>query len=800
MPKASQPASPLHAYWAKRDFSRTAEPRGEALQSEGRLSFVIQKHVARSLHYDFRLELGGVLLSWAVPKGPSLDPSIKRLAIQTEDHPLAYALFEGTIPSGQYGAGSVIVWDRGTWEPLHDPTAGLAAGKLPFVLHGQKLRGAWELIRTAKQGSGKAAWLLFKKRDAHARRADDFDVVTTVPDSLSPQLATLAACVPSVGIWRYEVKFDGYRLLARVDGSDVKLLTRGGHDWTAKMPTVVACLKRFGLTSAWLDGEVVVQGDDGTPDFSRLQRAFDGQGHEALSYFVFDILFSQGNDVRALPWSERRSLLVTLLADRHEGAVRLSAEFEGDAAGILAAACRMGLEGIIAKRADAPYVGRRSDSWLKLKCQHRQEFVVIGFTDRGGDNRQGQEVGALMLAIHDEAGQWVPVGKVGTGWDARAARDLRQRLARMTACATPPGGAVRPKRPKRPRWASGVENSVHWLAKPSLVVEVRFSGWTADGQIRHASFAGIQTDKKASGVRREDAELDITHPDRVIDPITGLTKLDLFRYYAGVAEWMLPHLRGRPCSLVRAPSGIGGELFFQKHADHLQMPGVLELDAGLWPGHAAMLEVPTKTALLSAAQMNVVEFHTWNAGKRRIGEPDRVVFDLDPGEGVEWSFIQEAATLTKSLLADLGLTSWLKTSGGKGLHVVVPIAPRHDWGTVKAFAMAVSQHMAKTIPSRFVAKSGPSNRVGKIYVDYLRNSQGATTVSAFSARARPGLGVSMPVDWTELAHLKGADHFTLATAIDYLSTRAADPWADYGREKQRLTGAMANLAISSVHR
>ncbi|CAN7595401.1 DNA ligase D [Variovorax paradoxus] len=849
-------ADPLSRYWAKRDFAITSEPRGRRARPGKALSFVIQKHAASRLHYDFRLELDGVLVSWAVPKGPSYDPADKRMAIHVEDHPLSYGSFEGTIPPKQYGAGTVIVWDNGTWEPIGDPHEGLAKGKLVFRMHGQKMEGLWELVKIAKGGEKQEPWLLFKKRDEFARAKADYDVVSALPDSviakplrtaappasaprtklqtraptpsskrsakpravvpgakkapmpatMSPQLATLASGVPADGEWVYEIKFDGYRVMARIQAGKASLITRGGHDWSAKMPRLVQELGQLGLKSAWLDGEIVVLNDEGLPSFNALQKAFDrGAGSDAIVLFLFDVPYFEGYDLREVALGARRQLLKALLDERATEHVRYSADFESDPSSILSSACRMNLEGVIAKRLDAPYVSRRSESWLKLKCKQRQEFVVCGYTDRTDGSPQ---IGSLLLGVHGPNGDLVSVGSVGTGWDSTEAQDIKRKLARLEVPRPP--FAAGPSKPGR--WSKRVAGSERWV-KPVTVAEVEFAEWTPDGQIRHASYVSLRTDKPASAIVRETAKqmgpgpskpvrkaatggVKVSNAERVIDPSTGLTKLDLVRYYESVAEWMLPHLKGRPCSLVRGPTGIQGELFFQKHDDKLSIPGVKALDEKLWPGHAGLLEVGTAQALANAAQMNVIEFHTWNSLARNIDKPDRMIFDLDPGEGTTWQHVQEAALLVRTLLSELGLESWLKTSGGKGLHVVVPLAPRSGYDTVRAFSQAIVQHLARAIPSRFVAKSGPSNRVGKLFVDYLRNGHGATTAAAFSARARPGLGVSVPVSWEDLATLKSGAQWTIATAREHLSFQTSDPWEGYWKAKQTLTGSMRVLGFT----
>ncbi|HZV92196.1 MAG TPA: DNA ligase D, partial [Caldimonas sp.] len=768
-------AGALGHYRQKRDFSITSEPAETAAtpaRNGEKRAFVVQKHWASRLHYDFRLELDGVLVSWAVPKGPAFDPSKMQMAIHVEDHPLAYAAFEGTIPPRQYGAGRVIVWDRGSWTPVGDAQAGLAAGKLVFRLHGEKLAGLWELVRIAKPGDRQDAWMLFKKRDEWARPLTEYDVIAALPDSvvarplgpveereprgpqgeparsagdsrppdlgaavraplparLEPQLAVLAE-TPPAGAWLVETKFDGYRVMARIDHGKARLITRGGHDWTAKMRPLAAAVEALGIETAWLDGEIVVMNAAGVPDFSALQNAIDSAAAEDIEYFVFDLPFEGGRDLRAVPLRDRRAVLEQLLEGSRSDRIRLSRTFDAPPAAMLEAARQMGLEGVILKRPDSPYVSRRSDSWIKLKCSLRQEFVVCGFTDRSGAKA---EVGSLLLATH-EAGGLVYSGNVGTGWDAKTGRDLHARLTAIeTSRPTLDVASIEPG-----RWSRRSAGGERWV-RPELVVEVSFREWTPDGHIRHAVFQGLRPDKPAAEVHREyaaslapapaaatpkasnrtatgasapsreekgagkrasagkeiesgpgpgraaskrrvgtsppgNAAVRLTHPERVVDVSTGLTKLDVARYYESVAERILPHLKDRPVSLVRAPEGIGGELFFQKHPE-TRVPGLQVFAASLWPGHAALLGIDSADALLSAAQMNTIELHTWNSTARRIDSPDRVVFDLDPGEGVTWAHVREAAILTRTLLTELGLASWPKTSGGKGLHVVVPIA------------------------------------------------------------------------------------------------------------------------------
>jgi bifunctional non-homologous end joining protein LigD len=823
-------AGSLSTYWKKRDFGVTSEPRGEVARPGKALTFVIQKHAASRLHYDFRLELGGTLKSWAVPKGPSFDPKVRRMAVHVEDHPLGYASFEGVIPKGQYGAGTVIVWDRGTWEPVGDPAAGYKAGKLKFDMHGEKLRGRWNLVRMhGRAGERQEPWLLIKENDAEARPASEYDVTEAQPDSvmknkkaprsspggkpaalplsLFPQLATLVDKPPAGDGWIYEVKFDGYRLLARVDGDDVRLFTRNGNDWTSKMKVLAAEIRKLGLESGWIDGEIVVLNAKGNPDFQALQGAFDSARTKDIVYFAFDLPHFRGHDLTRVPLVERRKLLAAVFERNQSPLLRLSESFDAPVGELLEGACKQGLEGLIGKRADSPYASTRSAAWIKLKCTRRQEFVIGGFSDPKG-SRVG--FGALLLGVHDADGNLVYAGNVGTGFDDKLLRSLHAKLAALETAKDPFH--------ERPRDVKG-----HWV-RPKLVAEVAFTEWTGDGRIRHPVFHGLRTDKDPRAITREEpahgadlpvakkplkkaaapargarekepilAGIKVSHPERVIDPASKATKLDLVRYYERIAPHMLPHLAGRPIALVRAPTGIGGELFFQKHGEKIGIPGIRQLDRRFWPGHPEMLEVASPEALVGAAQMNVIEFHTWNSTTADIAHPDRVIFDLDPGEGISWETLKEATALTKKMLDLLGLASFLKTSGGKGLHVVVPLTPRWDYDEVKDFSASLVAHMARTLPKLFVAKSGAKNRVGRIFIDYLRNGKGATTAAAFSARARPGLGVSVPVAWRELKGLDAANQWDIFTVFERLSKQRADPWKDYWTTKQTLEAAAKKL-------
>ena len=833
----------LASYRSKRDFTVTPEPAEGGKSSKHGLRFVVQKHWARSLHYDFRLEFEGTLKSWAIPKGPSLDPQVKRMAVEVEDHPLSYGDFEGLIPARQYGAGRVIVWDSGVWLPTGDAAQGFTDGKLKFEVRGHKLKGQWTLVRMRGHGDKQVAWLLIKEHDEFERPSLEYDITQALPDSVStsgnpqvtpekgalpsiskktkspetvkrtdlpagavkanlppklaPQLATLTDSPPGYGEWLYELKFDGYRLMTRLDNASVNCFTRNGHDWTTKLPQLARSLdglRQAGMAETWLDGEIVVLNDKGIPDFQMLQKAFEapsrGGATAAITYYVFNMPFFQGYDLRGVALSQRRALLEKLLGRQTTSNIRFSAAFDAPSKDLMLSACKLGLEGLIGKRADSPYESRRSPNWIKLKCSKRQAFLICGYTDPKGA-RTG--LGALLLGHHDDSGELQYAGNVGSGFTEKSLADLACTLEKLATPASPFAGKP------------AIAGTPHWV-KPTLMADVSFAELTKTGRIRHGVFRGLLTGEKAKAAAPEAphaakvallASLRLTHPDRTIDAQTGLTKLDVVKHYALVAPVMLLHLKGRPVSLLRAPAGVTGELFFQKHAKALEIPGIKLLSEALDPGHASLLGITNVAGLLSAAQMNTLEFHTWNAIATSIDKPDRMIFDLDPGDKVAWPDIQEAALLMRTLLEALDLQAFIKTSGGKGLHVVVPLKKLHDWNTVKGFSRIVVQHLAKTIPQKFVAKSGSKNRVGKIFVDYLRNGFGATTVSAWSARARPGLGVSVPIAWDELQGLHSSAHWTIENIAERIAV-GNSVWDDYAKSARSLNKAMKLLGYKNL--
>ncbi|MDU8570740.1 DNA ligase D [Pseudomonas syringae] len=852
-------AKPASEYTRKRNFAITSEPaeskrKGKGKSQPGALGFVIQKHDARNLHYDFRLELDGTLKSWAVPKGPSLDPTQKRLAVHVEDHPLDYAGFEGSIPQGQYGGGDVIVWDRGVWQPHGDPQKTYAEGKLKFTLVGEKLSGDWALVRTRLKGSGsKEQWLLIKEKDDIARPAAEYDITqeqpqsvisgahvgeerstpkksaasaangkakastskskapkpaakptrrkakSAFPDTLSPQLATLVEAPPA-GDWLYEIKFDGYRMLTRIEGDDVRLFTRNGHDWTERLPELVKALKGMKLRDSWFDGEVVVLDEQGLPDFQGLQNAFDAGNSKDILYYLFDMPFLSAEDLREVPLEQRRDALKHVLDAQKSRLLRYSDAFQAGHQDIVASAAAMGLEGVIGKRAGSAYVSKRNADWIKLKCRLRQEFVVVGYTAPQGSR---SAFGALLLAVNAGEDGLVYAGRVGTGFTEVSLEQLHKQLKKLQ----------RKDSPLAKKLSASQARGVQWV-EPKLVCETEFGQWTREGIVRQAAFVGLRNDKPAKDVVREDAQpakvasqtptktaapqarkkaaqgkvdvagTGVSHPDRIIDSKTGTSKIELAQFYESIADWILPYLNKRPVALLRCPEGIDGEQFFQKHAEHLAIPHIRQLDRALDPGHAALMEIDSLPALIGAAQMGAIELHTWGATRDRIETPDHFVLDLDPDPALPWRSMIEATQMVLAVLEELGLEAFLKTSGGKGMHIIVPLARQADWDTVKAFAKAIAEFASRQLPERFTATMGPKNRVGKIFIDYLRNSRGGSTVTAYSVRARPGLPVSVPIALDELAGLKSSAQWDITNLEQRLKRLKDDPWAGYSNRRK----------------
>jgi bifunctional non-homologous end joining protein LigD len=920
----------LNEYRRKRDFQKTPEPRGKrAARPPARLAFVVQKHDASRLHYDFRLELHGVLKSWAVPKGPDLDPANKRLAMQVEDHPLDYGGFEGIIPQGEYGGGTVMLWDKGVWEPIGDPAQGFKEGHLKFILRGEKLQGAWMLVRKGgrRAEEGERRWFLFKERDEFARpgesiteemplsvttgrnldeiaaqsdrvwgsagevpkknrktarkpatqaasdrskrprKPDSSGVATegrkavkatikskgprkprvdqsslqkllehpgvrraSLPKSQHVELATLVDAAPPGDDWVHEIKFDGYRMLCRVDNGKARFISRNGLDWTKKLPELALAAGSLAVEKAMFDGEVVSLKSDGTTSFQSLQNVFQAGRTSELVYYVFDILHVNGCDVTAAPLEVRRDILRLAIAKGTHDSIRYSDSIEGAGPEIIDKACHLHLEGIVSKRRAAPYRPGRGLDWLKVKCSKREEFLIGGFTKPSG---RRAHFGALLLGYYDHDKNLIYAGRVGTGFNDKTLAALYEKLSKL----------VQPRSPySNLSGTTGEARDVSWV-KPALVAEIQFSNWTDERLLRHPSFQGLREDKPASKVihdepislsevkamdngrktataqpdrkrksspsqssrntpavaaagNEEFAGVRLSHPDKVLYPDRELTKQDLAEYYARVADWMLPHVVDRPLAIVRCPAGSGKPCFFQKHPgdgalDHLRQVNIAQAGAPEFN-----LAIDDLSGLISLVQMGVLEIHVWGSRTQHLEKPDRLIFDLDPDPAVDWPQVASAARAVRALLQELGLTAFLKTTGGKGLHIVVPVQPRTEWTEAKAFCRAVADFMVRAAPDRFIATMSKAARKGKIFIDYLRNGRGATAIAPYSTRARPGATVSTPIAWEELKSSLHSDHFTIENLPARLSKLKKDPWLDLAKTKQSITAAMLKrLAI-----
>ena len=847
----------LERYVAKRNFGKTAEPSDKSrARSSKKLIFVIQKHAARRLHWDFRLEWEGTLRSWAVPKGPSLDPADKRLAVEVEDHPIAYAKFSGDIPKGQYGGGHVDLWDNGHWEPVGDFAKGLKKGHLEFELFGKKLSGRWHLVRTRMQGK-QPNWLLMKSGDFAARSGADADVIdaggaddpkrllkprgakpalvpkpvrggapkarpsrpsrtrgSALPASLKPMLATLVDEVPGDDGWVYELKYDGVRLLCRCDGADVRCISRNGIDWTHKVTPVVEALAKLKLDGTWLDGELIVTDPNGRSDFSLLQHTMEQGRLEELTLCIFDLLYHRGEDLRGLPLSERKVRLDAAFAKLPaRGPLRLADQIQSESAELLTRVCNQHLEGLVAKRIDSSYTRDRSADWLKVKCHREQEFVVGGAAFLPG--RGTGTFSSLLVGVKSGKGLKY-VGRVGGGFDAKERAEWHERSKKLAQKESPFDN--HPDKRAGEVW--------HWM-KPQLVIQVAFADWTHSGILRQPRYLGMRQDRDPKTVVREEPEHiedvvmspkkranpgksrkasakpseapaslgRLTHPDRVLFPHDGVTKLQLAEYFAAVGDQALPHYRDRPLSILR--NTHGSKPFFQKHFLEKSGTGLRVVRIPNADKDPDFVVCDSTEGLLHLAQVGAVELHSWGAVMPKPTHADRLTFDLDPGADLPYPPLRDAALAIRKLMKDLGLESWVKTTGGKGLHVVVPLAaPRPDWETAKEFSRSVTRFMEKLAPTMFTSKTGERNRKNKIFVDYLRNGFGATAVAAFSPRWRPGVGVSTPVAWDEIDEDIRGTHFNLHNVPDRIAKLRKDPWKDYWTTKQVLTKKMGTSLIS----
>ena len=917
----------LERYRSMRDFTITEEPSGQQQKKAAKksakkapaksaasqpkakagkgtsLPFVIQKHAATRLHYDFRLGWNGVLKSWAVTKGPSYVTKDKRLAVQVEDHPIEYGGFEGIIPKGQYGGGTVMLWDTGTWEPqpeFPDVDAGLRDGSLKFILHGEKMKGKWALIRMGGKAAqeGKPNWLLIKEHDDYERGPDDPAITDEEPDSvvthrtmdeiaqqedhvwnskgaadqqtkvtkpaaskdsraapkkpkvsataaiqlpakaakeklpsfIPPQLATQADEPPTQNTWLHELKLDGYRIQARLDqsnkdGGKVQLLTRTGLDWTHRMKSVAEAVAQLPAKTALLDGEVVVLDADGLTSFANLQAAFKDGARHPFTCFVFDLLHLNGHNLRPLPLEQRKAALADLLAGNSDETLRFSEHLDADGARVFQKACSLHAEGILSKLASAPYTSGRTRTWLKVKCALQQEFIIGGFT-LPSNGMHG--VGALLLGYYDTRGKLVYAGRTGTGFTQKTHALLRTQLDKLHV--------------EKPLFASlpaGASKGVRWVT-PKLVADVHFATWTADNLVRQAAFQGLREDKPAKDVRREEAvhlsradvrpaaraahqprashaakavrksesskpesntrqksavkeednahaPVRLTHPDKILDTESKLTKQQLADYYWSIAEHLLPHIINRPISLVRCPEGSTSPCFFQKHVTPTLPPGIetVMIRDKTSSKPEPYITLSTREALAGLAQMGVLEIHPWGSTNDNLEHPDHIIFDLDPDTAIDWPTLAASAKELRALLKNLGLESFLKSTGGKGLHVVAPIQPEHEWPAVKEFAHNVALYLERQHPERYLSKMSKAARANKIFIDYLRNERGSTAVAPFSPRARAGAPVSVPLSWTELDDAERPS-FGVTDSAAWQSRLKRDPWKKLPSLKQSL--------------
>ncbi len=813
--------SGLDQYRAKRRFSETPEPVGGAVAASDTPRFVIQKHKASHLHYDLRLEMGGVLKSWAVPQGPCLDTKVRRFAKLTEDHPIEYGSFEGRIPAGNYGAGTVIIWDHGTYVSLKDPEQGLADGEIKFRLAGTKLTGGWTLVRLKGDGTD---WLLIKERDPSARPLADYDVLVEEPDSAvtgrpvedpidapaaaprkaarrkapgkiagavaapfpakwKPQLASPAEQAPRGKGWIHEIKYDGYRTLVFFNEGQVRLITRNGHDWTHRYSALAKAFEKLPCKTAILDGEVVVQDARGVSTLDLLEQALSEGASHAMTYFAFDLVYLDGHDLSAARLLDRKQALEGLIAPliASNSHIQFSDHTDADGDALFAQACRMGLEGIVSKKADARYVQARSQSWVKVKRLEMGTFVVVGFLSNMPRNASS------LLIAEERGGELVYASRVGSGISEDKARELYAALSKH----------VRDK----PVVAAPKTPGAVWV-EPVYEIELGYRSRSVNDAPRAPVFFGMSPRKVKSSARavkprlvsdRDLASIHLTNPQRefaLAGVGTGVTKLDVAIHYARVGDWMLPELLRRPVTVIRCPTGDLKDLFYQRHAFAGLPPGVETIELADEDERAAFIAVTEAKGYLGLAQFGALEYHLWGCHIDDPEHPDRIVMDLDPDEGLPWARVCDGAELLRERMESLGLRAFLRTTGGKGLHLVTALAPGHDWPTVKGFAEALSRTMAAEHPTLFTAVSSKARRKGRIYLDYLRNARGASAVASYSLRARPNFPVATPIEWEELRKLSGGDAFNRLNIVKRLDSLAADPWDELLSSSSKITPKM----------
>lgn len=817
----------LSRYHQKRDFVKTAEPKGKVKKAKTKqLLFVIQKHAASHLHYDFRLELDGVLKSWAVPKGPCLDPKIKRLAIQVEDHPYDYADFEGIIPQGQYGGGTVIVWDQGIWSAEH-PHKELQQGDITLHLQGDKLNGLWKLVRDKKNPKN---WLLFKLNDQYARSLAEYDVTLAMPESvlsgntieqvtqknpnnkikktirttpkklkqpqerageilrlpktamptaILPQLATLTDKPPTDDEWLHEFKYDGYRLLIFKINNKVKIFTRNQNDWTGKFKSLIESIKKLPVKNLILDGEVVVLDKNQLPNFQLLQNSLKNNQTQEHVFYAFDVLYYDQYNLMKLPLIERKNILSSLLSSNSYKNLFYSDHILGSGKAIFSKACKLSWEGIVSKKIDSIYQQKRSQDWLKVKCIKRQEFLIGGYTAPRGNRRY---FGSLLLGTYNKEHTLIYNGHVGTGFNEESLKSIYALLKKHETLKSPFIQHI----PK--------SHKVTWV-KPVLIIEVEFSEWTKDNVLRHPSFKGLRVDKKPSKITREKeitlsklvdkTKSIVSHPNKIVYPELKITKGEVAEYFAFIHKWMLPYVQKRPLTLVRCPDSYK-YCFYQKHLSENLPNGLYSVSIKEKNAEDKYIYLNNKTGLIALAQLGVLEIHPWGSKINKIEYPDILIFDLDPADGVPWKDVVKAAFLIKNYLNEVNLTSFVKSTGGKGLHVVVPIKPQFDWQTIKMFAHSFVDFIVKNNPKKYVGTISKTARKGKIFIDYLRNQRGATAVAPYSTRARKAATVATPLDWEELTNNIKDTTFNLKTIYQRMDQLKQDPWAEFFKIKQVL--------------
>ncbi|HWA62019.1 MAG TPA: DNA ligase D [Caulobacteraceae bacterium] len=806
-------ASSIDAYRAKRRFRETPEPRGGEAAG-GEAIFVVQKHHARRMHYDLRLQMGGTLKSWAVPEGPCLDPKVRRFAKLVEDHPLEYATFEGRIPAGNYGAGTVIVWDRGTWVTLADPEAALAAGEIKFRLAGEKLGGGWMLKRLPDDPTN---WLLIKERDIAARPIDEFDVVVEQPDSVvtgrpvdeppppprkaaprktaakipgavaapmparwKPQLAGQADQAPKGKGWIHEIKYDGYRTLVFFDRGAVRLVTRNGHDWTHRYGALAKAFTKLPCKSAILDGEVVVQDPRGVTSLDLLEQALSDGASHAMTYFAFDLCYLDGYDLSACRLVDRKAALEGLIGPLidERSAIQISEHIEGDGDALFAQASRLGLEGIVSKRADARYLQARSTTWIKVKRVEIDPFVIVGFL-----SNMPKSASSLLLA-EERDGELVYAGRVGSGIGEALGRELFAALSRHERDR--PAIAV----PKTP--------GARWV-EPDFTAEIGYRSRSTGGAPRAPVLLSWKVREKKPAAAtlkprligdRDLAAVHLTNPEREIFAGSGVTKLDIALYYARVGDWLLPELLRRPVTVIRCPSGDIKDLFYQRHAFAGLPPGVERVELSDEEGRGAFLSVVEPRGYLGLTQFGAIEFHLWGCRIDDPEHPDRLVMDLDPDESLPWARVCDGAEMLRQRVEAMGFRPFLRTTGGKGVHLVMALGEGQTWPVVKGFAEALSRAMAADAPGLFTAVSSKERRKGRIYLDYLRNARGASAVASYSLRARPGFPAATPIAWEELRRLSGGNAFNRLNLVRRLDSLATDPWDELGEDAVKITPKM----------